>query len=176
MDAHSKWIDAVPLQTATTTTIINVLRRFFASFGLPEELVSDNGPQFTSQDFKVFCLNNAIKHTLTWPYHPASNGAAERAVRVVKLAMKKMGSQLPLARRLAQFLLAYRTTPHTTTEMRPHELFLRRKLRTRVTLIQPSLLITVQKHHQQQKCAHDNTKALSVFDIIGVITEPQRHT
>ena len=90
--------------------------------------------------------------------------------------MKKMVSQLPLATRLAQFLLAYCTMPHSTTEMRLYELFLRRKLRTRITLIQLSLLITVQKHRQQQKCAHDNTKALSVFDIIGVITEPQRHT
>ena len=80
MDTHSKWIDAVPLQIATTTTTMNVLRQFFASFGLPEELVSDNGPQFTSQDFKVFCLNNGIKHMLTPPYHPASNGAAERVV------------------------------------------------------------------------------------------------
>ena len=54
--------------------------------------------------------------------------------------------------------------PHKTTEMRPDELILHRKLRTRITLIQPSLLTTVQKHHHQQKCAHDNTKALSVFD------------
>ena len=47
--------------------------------------------------------------------------------------------------------------------MRPDELFLRRKLRTRLTLIQPSLLTTVQKHQQQQKAAHDNSKALAVF-------------
>ena len=99
MDAHSKWIDAAPLQSATATTTINVLRRFFASFGLPEELVSDNGPQFTSQDFKFFCSNNGIRHTLIPPYYPASNGVVERAVQVVKLAMK-MGNQLPLARRL----------------------------------------------------------------------------
>ena len=113
----------------------------------------------------MFCSNNGIKHTLTPPYHPASNGAAERAVQVVKHAMKKMhGNQIPLARRLAQFLLTYRTTPHTTTEMRPDELFLRRKLRTRLTLIQPSLLTTVHKHQQQQKCAHDNSKGLSVFN------------
>ena len=96
IDAHSKWIDAMPLRSATAKTTMDALRRFFASFGLPEELVSDNGPQFTSQDFKAFCLNNGIKHTLVAPYHPASNGAAERAVQVVKQAMRKMGNQLPL--------------------------------------------------------------------------------
>ena len=163
IDAHSKWIDAMPLRSATAKTTTDALRRFFASFGLPEKLVSDNGPQFTSQDFKAFCLNNGIKHTLVAPYHPASNGAAERAVQVVKLAMRKMGNQLPLPRRLAKFLLIYRTMPHTTIEMRPDELFLRHKLRTRLTLIQPSLLTTVQKHQQQQKAAHDNSKPLVVF-------------
>ena len=56
------------------------------------------------------------------PYYPACNGAVEKAVQVVKLAMKKMGNQLPLARRLAQLLLAYRTTPHTTTEIKPDTL------------------------------------------------------
>ena len=117
IDTHSKWIDAMPLRSATAKTTTDVLRRFFVSFGLPEELVSDNGPQFTSQDFKVFCSNNGIKRTLIPPYHPASNGAAERAVRVVKQAIRKMGNQLPLAQRLAKFLLTYRTTPHTTTEM-----------------------------------------------------------
>ena len=163
IDAHSKWIDATPLRSATTRTTIEVLRRFFANFGLPEELVSDNGPQFTSQEFRKFCSNNGIQHCLIPPYHPASNGAAERAVQVVKQAMKKMGNQLPLAQRLARFLLAYRTTPHTTTEMRPDELFLHRKLRTRLTLIKPNLFTTVQKHQLQQKQAHNNKKALAVF-------------
>ena len=97
IDAHSKWIDAVPLRSVTAKTTTDALRRFFASFGLPEELVSDNGPQFTSQDFKAFCSNNGIKHTLIPPYHPASNGAAERAAQVVKQAIRKMGNQLPLA-------------------------------------------------------------------------------
>lgn len=74
-----------------------------------------------------------------------------------------MGTQLPLPRQLAKFLLVYRTMPHTTTEMRPDELFLRCKLRTRLTLIQPSLFATVQKHHLQQKRRHDNSKPPTVF-------------
>ena len=61
---------------------------------------------------------------MTPPYHPATNGAAERAVQVVKQAVKKMNSELTLKQRLARFLLIYRTTPHATTERRPDELFL----------------------------------------------------
>ena len=66
-----------------------------------------------------------------------------RAVQVVKQAMKKIGNQLPLARWLAQFLLAYCATQHATTEMWPDELFLHHELRTKPTMIQPSLLTTV---------------------------------
>lgn len=110
-----------------------------------------------------------IKHTLIPPYHPASNGAAERAVQVIKEAMKKMGNQLSLPQRLAKFLLVYRATPHTTTEMRPDELFLRRKLRTRLTLIQPSLFAMVQKHQLQQKCGHDNSKPPTVFSKVALV-------
>ena len=51
IDSHSKWIEAIPLRLATTSTTVDALRLFFASFGLPEEIVSDNGPQFTSQYF-----------------------------------------------------------------------------------------------------------------------------
>ena len=79
-------------------------------------------------------------------------------MQVVKQAVKKMNSELTLKRRLVRFLLIYRTTPHATTERRPDKLFLHRRLRTRLTLVQPSLLTTVEKHHLQQKKAHDNTK------------------
>ena len=81
----------IPLHSATASSTVDALRLFFASFGLPKEIVSDNGPQFTAQDFSDFCRNNGIKHTLIPPYHPATNGAAERAVQVIKQAVKKDG-------------------------------------------------------------------------------------
>ena len=114
IDVHSKWIEAVPMHSATADTTINALRKFFSSFGLPEEIVSDNGTQFTAHQFQTFCERNGIKHSKTPPYHPASNGAAERAVAVVKHAVQKMGTTIPLNIRIARFLLVYHTTPHAT--------------------------------------------------------------
>ena len=64
IDSHSKLIEAIPLRSAKTSTMVDALRLFFASFGLPKEIVSNNGQQFTAQDFKDYCVNNGIKHTL----------------------------------------------------------------------------------------------------------------
>ena len=89
-------IDVHSIRQATTATTLQALQTFFANFGLPEEIVSDNGPQFTATDFAEYCRNKGIKHSRTPPYHLASNGAAERSVEVVKQAMQKMGTHLPL--------------------------------------------------------------------------------
>jgi len=107
IDIHSKWIEAIPLKTATATTTIEALWKFFASFGLPEKIISDNGPQFVATEFATFCSRNGIKNTGTLSYHPATNGAAERVVQMVKQAMKKMKDTIPLSTRIARFLLIY---------------------------------------------------------------------
>ena len=80
-DVYSKWIEVINMTSTTSKATIGALRNVFAVHGLPEEIVSDNGPQFTSNEFRVFTQQNGIKHTLVPPYHPASNGAAERAVK-----------------------------------------------------------------------------------------------
>ena len=72
------------MSSTTAEETINALRTVFAIHGLPEELVTDNGAQFTAQEFKDFLRSNKIKHILSAPYHPASNGEAERAVKTFK--------------------------------------------------------------------------------------------
>ncbi|KAJ8378748.1 hypothetical protein AAFF_G00236680 [Aldrovandia affinis] len=67
------------------------LRGIFATHGIPAVLVSDNGPSLVSAAFEYFLKKNGIKHVTTAPYHPSSNGCAERAVQVFKEGIKKMG-------------------------------------------------------------------------------------
>ena len=78
------------MENATSTATIRYLRQLFAQFGIPETIVSDNGTQFVSVEFKEFCRLNGIRHVQTAPYHPSSNGLAERAVQVVKQGVSSL--------------------------------------------------------------------------------------
>ena len=84
IDAHSKWIEAFNTASATSTAVIEELRSLFTKFGLPETIVTDNGTCFVSTEFEDFLQANGIKHITSAPYHPASNGLAERAIQLSK--------------------------------------------------------------------------------------------
>ena len=146
IDAHSKWGEVFEMSSTTTSKTIETLRQLFAAYGLPHQLVSDNGPQFTSDEFAVFLRRNGVKHIRCTPYHPSSNGEAERFVRTFKQAMKAgQYDGLPLSHRLQSFLLT--STPHSTTNRAPCELFLGQKIRTRLDLLRSS----VEEHVLQQQ-------------------------
>ena len=139
VDAHSKWLEVFPMKTATSETI-EALRRLFSQFGLPEHIVTDNGSQFTSAQFKSFLVKNNIRHTCSAPGHPATNGTAERYVGYFKHQMKKMSDlHISLGEKLARFLLSYRTTPHPSTNEAPSVVLMKRQLRTRLSAVQPNL-------------------------------------
>ena len=174
VDCHSKWVDIKPMKHITAERTIDELRLIFAEHGLPEQLVSDNGPQFTSVEFDTFMKKNGIDHIKVAPYHPASNGAAERAVRLVKEAFTKQvlsgESSMSLKHRIANFLLRYRVTPHSTTGVSPSELLCKRQLRTRLTLVKPSLAKRVEKKQKAQKEQFDrHRKQERYFDIGDIV-------
>ena len=80
IDAHSKWMEAQVVATATSQGTIEMLRILFATHGLPETIISDNGLVFKNTEFASFVTKNGIQRLTSAPYHPASNGLAERAV------------------------------------------------------------------------------------------------
>ncbi|XP_063386826.1 uncharacterized protein K02A2.6-like [Cydia fagiglandana] len=85
--------------------------------------------------------------TLTPPYHPASNGAAENAVRSVKRALKKANVENEDAETaLSRFLFSYRNTEHSTTGREPAVALLGRRLRGRLDLLRPDASEVVRKH------------------------------
>ena len=86
-DAHSKWPEIVEIKSTTASRTVEELRKLFSSYGLPEQLVMDNGPQFVSEEFAMFTKVNGVKHIKNAPYHPSTNGAVERLVQIFKKAM-----------------------------------------------------------------------------------------
>ena len=96
VDAYSKWMDVVMMTSTTSENTINALRHLFSSYGLPVEIVSDNGPQFVSEEYEIFLKENGVRHIRSAAYHPASNGEAERAVRTFKQAMNERGMYLTI--------------------------------------------------------------------------------
>ena len=154
IDAHSKWLEVHMTNSSTSSVTIEKMRSSFATLDLPEQLVIDNGPSFTSEEFALFLQMNGIKHITTAPYHPGSNGLAERAVQTLKSGLKKI-AEGSLANRLSRFLLSYRTTPHSTTGGTPSELMFGRQLRTRMDLLKPDIGRRVRFRQDQQKQGHD---------------------
>ncbi|RXN15281.1 gypsy-18 is [Labeo rohita] len=167
VDAHSKWVEILPTHLTSAEKTINILRHLWASYGFPKELVSDNGPPFTSREFEEFLRKNGVRHVLSPPYHPATNGQAERVVQIFKKAWERLRSQSVAPHmRLARFLLTYRNTPHTVTERTPAELFLKRQPRICLTLVKPDTSAVVVKHQEQQKRAHDTpSRKLRSFEV-----------
>nr|XP_049466096.1 uncharacterized protein K02A2.6-like [Anopheles coluzzii] len=138
VDAFSKWPEIVKTSTTTSRATVAILRGLFARFGMPLSIVSDNGPQFTSQEFKNFCECHGIRQVTTAPFHPQSNGQAERFVDTLKRALKKIqtgGTSMDEA--LDTFLQAYRTTPNPALEgnTTPAEIIVKYPVRTHLELL-----------------------------------------
>ena len=88
IDAHSKWPEVFEMSNTSTTQTIAIFRKLFATYGLPEQMLSDNGPQFSSAEFEQFMKGNRVKHIRCAPYHPSSNGAVERFNQTFKQALR----------------------------------------------------------------------------------------
>jgi transposase InsO family protein len=138
VDVFSKFPYISGMNTITTEATIRALSKIFIIEGLPDTIVSDNGTQFTSQQFQQFCQSHGIEHLTTAPFHPASNGEAERFVRTFKTSMTKIcwGGNSTI-RALDEFLFAYRTTPNPVSGKSPAELLHGRQPRTQLSLIMP---------------------------------------
>ncbi|XP_039746317.1 uncharacterized protein K02A2.6-like [Pararge aegeria] len=136
IDSSSKWLDLFHMPRTTASSVIRNLRVTFANFGLPLELISDQGPPFTSNEFKEFLTRNGIRQSFSPVYHPQSNGAAENAVKLCKRAIKKaIRDNVDVEAAIQTFLLAYRNSVHLTTGKTPAMLLQRRSLRSRLDLL-----------------------------------------
>ena len=152
------------MDTITSENTIARLCSIFATHGLPQQIVTDNGTTLTSEQFEEFTRQNGIKHTFSAPYHPSINGLAERAVQTFKQALHQMqGDRGSISEKLSKFLFKYRITPHSATGVPPAELLMGRTLRSKLELLQPNLLSKVQHSQMCQKKNPDVKKPYRQF-------------
>ena len=167
VDSHSKWIEVAHMTSTSAKSTIDQLRVWFAAYGLPEEVVSDNRPQFIASEFVDFLKQNGVKQTLVPPYHPSSNGAAERTVQILKQALQNEAERVrrgapkrSLKHQLANCLFQYRNTPHSVTGVTPAELFLKRNPRTKFSVIKPNMEMHIQNQQGKLQQQHDKSNAI----------------
>ncbi|CAM1324577.1 Uncharacterised protein g8711 [Pycnogonum litorale] len=143
VDAYSKYPCIHPTSSTSTKATTDFLEVSFAHFGNPHTLVTDNATTFLSEEFQAWCRKRRIIHLTGAPYHPATNGAAERLIQTVKQ------SSAPPRIALREFLQQYRRTP-LESRLSPSELLNGRQIRTELDALIPSPAHIAQRKQAQQ--------------------------
>lgn len=141
IDYYSKFIEMEELSSLKSAAVITFMKRTFSRHGIPEEVYSDNGPQFQkvlNSEFATFARDYGFRHTTSSPRYAQSNGMAEAAVKIAKSRLKKGGD-------IYKAILSYHSIK-LPCGFSPAELLFGRKLRTTVPIIRDSL--------QPQKIPH----------------------
>ena len=158
IDYYSRYIETAKLSGESSTEVIRHTKSILARHGIPKEIVSDNGPQYSSLEYEKFAEDYGFLHTTSSPRFPQANGESERAVRTVKTLLKKSDDPY-----LA--MLTYRSTP-LQNGFSPAELLMNRCLRTNLPMTEEQLqphvpdFATVKAKEEEQR-----RKQKKVFDL-----------
>ena len=179
VDYYSRFIEIALLSTMTSTETIRHLRSIFARHGIPDELRTDNGRQFTSQEFQQFMQDNNIRHTTSSPLFPQANGMAERAVKTAKRLIRSSSDPYTA-------LLAYRATP-LENGYSPAQLLFGRRIKTTVPITleqrRPKLLDTsklldnethLKSRQKKNFDSHHPSRSLSPLPLGSFVFLPDR--
>ncbi|XP_037930885.1 uncharacterized protein K02A2.6-like [Teleopsis dalmanni] len=142
IDSFSKWVEVFKTKDITSNFVITKLRETFSRFGIAETLLSDNGRQFVSEEFKNFVNNNKINHILTAPGHPSTNGQAENFIKSLKKSLYA-----------------------TLNDESPAQIFLGISIRTRFDLIKPPLVRDRIIQKQRKSVSNYRGKRNEQFEI-----------
>ena len=163
VDAYSKYPCIHPTTSTSSKSTTAILEQEFAHFGYPYTLVTDNATTFMSQEFQAWCKQRGIVHLTGAPYHPATNGAAERLIQSFKQALRK--SSLPPKEALQEFLMQYRRIPFASG-LSPSELLNGRRIRTKIDTLVPSIPHLLQGRQSKQASKRSNSEDSEVVSKV----------
>lgn len=116
VDYYSRYFEIDVLKSVTSEKVVASMDCMFTTHGLPLSVKTDNGPQFVSDRFETYMRENDIEHRTSTPLWLHANGEVERQNRTLLKSMKISQAQnLDWKSELNKFLIAYRSTPHSTT-------------------------------------------------------------
>jgi transposase InsO family protein len=168
VDYYSNFIELDQLTTLTSTRTITLLKKHFSRYGIPRMIVSDGGPQFTSQEFDSFTKSWGITHVISSPMHQRANGKAESAVKIMKNLLTKTHKE---GGDTYEAILEQRNTPRQDTGRSPAEMMFNRKTRSFLPTINSQLKDSVIREKRESrkdsvKKSHDRkSRRLSELDI-----------
>ena len=129
VDYYSGYFEVDSLSSKTGKVIISKLKEHFATRGIPNEVVSDNGPTFNSMEFAIFLRSTGVEHVTSSLLYPQSNGRVENARKTAKKLLKKSkesGTEYYLS------LLNWRNTPTEGMNTSPAQRMFGRRTRTQL--------------------------------------------
>jgi hypothetical protein len=131
VDFATRYPEAVPLKRIETVDVAEALISIFARVGLPREILSDRGTQFTSDLMNEIARLLSVKQLTTTPYHAMSNGLVEKFNGVLKFMLKRMCDERPRDwdRYIPALLFAYREVPQESLGFSPFEMLYGRSVR-----------------------------------------------
>jgi transposase InsO family protein len=125
VDKFTKWVEAAPVTTQDSTAAISLIKSIVFYFGVPYSIITDNGTNFTSKEFKSYCEGLGIKLKFASVAHPKTNGQVEKANGLICSGIKKrLLAPLEKAKsawveELPSVLWSLRTTPNAATQETP---------------------------------------------------------
>ena len=137
IDYATRYPEATPLKGCTSEEVAEGLLSIFSRVGLPQEILTDHGRQFTAEYMKELMKLLEINHLITTPYHPMCNGLVENINGVLKQMLRKLCTEQPKSwnKLIDPLLFAYREVPQESTGFSPFELLYGRTVRGPLQLL-----------------------------------------
>ena len=163
VDYYSRFFELEKLSSCTSSAVIMKLKAAMARHGIPESIISDNGPCYSSGEFRLFAESWGFTHTTTSPHYPQSNGLAERTVQTAKSILDKAKAE---NKDPYLSLLEYRNTPVDNLKS-PAQLLMSRRLRSILPAtakhLQPQIASQQAVHERREVCQHKQVFVLPLI-------------